>query len=244
MKKIFCVILFALFAVSAEAQEMKFSAKAGYNIGGNAPLGMPASIRRLDKFGLKPNWMFGVEVEKMFDKKWGLTAGIRFENKGMMTDAKVKGYKMEMTQGGETLDGYFTGFVETNVMQWMLTFPVQAAYNVNNKVRLRLGAYASLLVSKDFFGFAYDGYIRKGDPTGPKVILGNDEESRGKYCFKNDMRDFQIGVAGGFDLKVWKKLGFFADINFGVTPLFNSDFKVMDFKMYPIFATLGVSYGF
>jgi hypothetical protein len=45
----------------------------------------------------------------------------------------------------------------------MVTMPIQAAYNVSDKLRLKAGPYFSYVMSNDFSGYAYDGYLREGD---------------------------------------------------------------------------------
>ena len=53
---------------------------------------------------------------KWFDTKWGMTVGVRLENKNMTTEATVKNYGMKIinTNGGE-LQGLWTGGVKTKV---------------------------------------------------------------------------------------------------------------------------------
>lgn len=150
---------------------LRYQARLGYNIGGTAPVGMPAEIRSLDKFKPKGNLLIGLDAYKPLDGKWGLMAGFHYENKGMETDARVKNYHMEMRYGEQTIEGMFTGQVVTKVEEWMITMPLQATYDVSPNVRLKAGPYFSYVMSNDFSGYAYDGYLREGDPTGQKVEL-------------------------------------------------------------------------
>ena len=95
---------------------------------------MPATIRSLDKYTPTNNTLLGLDAYKPLTEKWGLQAGFHYQNKGMKTDAKVKGYSMEMRRGDETLSGLFTGNVVTEVDEWMVTLPLQVAYNVSPNV--------------------------------------------------------------------------------------------------------------
>lgn len=151
-----------------------YYARAAYNLGGTAPIGMPATIRKMNSYSLRPNFTLGIDAFHPFNDKWGIMFGLHFENKGMKVDATVKNYHMKMVQGGESIEGMFTGRVMTKVDQSLGTIPVQATYDISDKVRLKLGPYFSYVTSHDFSGYAYDGYLREGDPTGPKVELGND----------------------------------------------------------------------
>ena len=92
--------------------------RLGYSIGGTAPMGMPAEIRKLNKFILQPNVSFGVDGLKPVSERMGLLVGIHFENKAMHIDASVKNYHMQITQGGQTLEGMFTGKNDSHAVQW------------------------------------------------------------------------------------------------------------------------------
>lgn len=64
-------------------------------------------------------------------------------------------------------------------------------------------------------------------------------------CFyqpETDMRTFQFGVAAGAEWQFAKHFGLFADLNWGLTGIFNNDFKTVEQTLYPIYGTIGVSY--
>lgn len=221
---------------------LTYYARLGYNLGGTAPVGMPETIRGLSKYTIKVNTTFALDAYKPIDGPWGLMAGFHIENKGMSTDAKVKNYKMEMRQGSESLKGVFTGQVVTDVEEWMLTLPLQATYDVSSKVRLKLGPYFSYLLSNKFSGYAYDGYLRVGDPTGEKVEMGTDEASRGTYDFSDDMRKWQFGIDAGADWYFSNRMGGYLDLSWGLSGVFKRNFKTIEQTMYPIFGTIGITY--
>ena len=107
MKRLSIIILSVLFSATAvwsvehEGQSSwTLKGRVGYSIGGTAPIGMPATIRKLNKFELKPNFSLGLDVQKNFWGKWGLQGGVRLENKGMGIDATVKSYYMDLVRGG------------------------------------------------------------------------------------------------------------------------------------------------
>ena len=108
MKKLSIIFFSMLGAEREENSDWHFKGRVGYSIGGTAPIGMPATIRKLNKFELKPNLSVGVDVQKNFWGKWGLQGGLRFENKSMSIDATVKSYYMDLVRGGQSLDGRFS----------------------------------------------------------------------------------------------------------------------------------------
>lgn len=219
-----------------------YYARLGYNLGGTAPIGMPSTIRTLHGYTIRPNFTLGLDAFHPFTDKWGIMFGIHFENKGMKTNAGVKNYHMVMKQGGEEIEGMFTGDVVTKVDQSLATIPVQATYDVSKKVRIKLGPYFSYVTSHKFNGYAYNGYLRQGDPTGPKVILEDDEDSRGDYDFSNDMRNWQFGIDAGMDWYITKRWGASIGLTWGLSEVFKKDFHVIEQAMYPIYGTIGLIY--
>ena len=156
-----CLILF--FSQVANAQNERnqgiiysylhgweYSIKAGFSIGGTAPLPLPEEIRSIDSYA--PSIAISIEgnATKWFDeqKKWGMTVGIRLENKNMTTEATVKNYGMKIfnTNGGE-LKGLWTGGVKTKVKNSYLTVPVLANYKISNRWKVSAGPYVSYLLS-------------------------------------------------------------------------------------------------
>ena len=79
---------------AAPADRFVFAAKAGFNLGGTAPMGLPAEIRSLNSF--KPTFSFTIAgtAQYNFNNKWGLQSGVKFDIKGMQTDATVKNYQL------------------------------------------------------------------------------------------------------------------------------------------------------
>lgn len=216
--------------------------RLGYSIGGTAPIGIPATIRSLNKFILQPNVSFGADAIKPLGRNFGLLLGIHFENKAMHIDATVKNYHMKFTQGGQTLEGMFTGKNDSHAVQWMFTLPVLATYKFNDKWKIKFGPYFSYLTSCQFEGFAYDGYLREGDPTGAKVYLGSTDEERGNYDFKDDIRKCQWGLDLGVDYFFTRRFGVYADLSWGLSGFFKGSFKTLDQTLYPIYGTIGITY--
>ena len=223
---------------------LALKARIGYSIGGTAPIGIPATIRSIDAFRLCPSLMAGADVNVPLHNHWGLLTGLRIENKAMDTEVTTKGYRMEVVKGDNKIEGLFTGHVKQEVTQWMLTLPVMATYEPCQKLMLKAGPYLSLLVDKDFSGIASDGYLRQGDPTGPRVNMGNKEGEWATYDFSDDMRNLQMGVAAGADWQLHSHFGLSADLNWGLTGIFKSDFKTVEQTLYPIYGTLGAYWRF
>lgn len=224
---------------------LEYEVKAGFSIGGTSPIPLPAEIRSIDSY--KPGIAISVEgnATKWFgdSKKWGILVGLRLENKSMTTEATVKNYSMEIIgDGGEKVDGVWTGGVKTKVKNSYLTIPVLAKYQLTKRWDLKLGPYFSYMIDGDFSGHVYEGYLRKTDPTGPKVEFTGDKVAT--YDFTNNLRHFQWGAQLGAEWKAFKHLNVYADLTWGLNDIFEKDFKTVTFAMYPIYLNLGFGYAF
>ena len=167
---------------------LEYRLKAGFTVGGISPIPLPEEIRAINSYN--PTMQIAVEADvvKWFDTK-GLLLGIRLENKGMKTDARVKNYGMEIIDDGMKVKGNWTGNVKTDAQLTYLTVPVLALFKITPRWELQAGGFVSYLTKGEFGGSVYDGYLREGDPTGEKMIFSGD--SYATYEFNNELRRFQ-----------------------------------------------------
>lgn len=254
MKKIFLFSLVALlstqmgwaqndrtpYLIKSAFRGLEYEVKAGFSIGGVSPIPLPAEIRAIESY--HPTMLIAIEgnATKWFSERWGAEVGIRLENKGMKTDAKVKNYNMEMTAtDGGYMKGAWTGYVSTKVRNSYLTFPVLATFKVSKRWAIKGGAFMSYMAEGEFSGSAYDGYLRNGDPTGEKVNV-----TEATYDFSDDLRRFAWGAQLSGEWRAFKHLNIYADLTWGLNDIFKSDFNVIQFNMYPIYLNVGFGYVF
>ena len=247
MRHTILLMLTALIVASAShaappGDNLEMEGRLGYSLGAAAPMGIPATIRKLNSFELTPNILVGIDVRLPLRSCWGIQSGLHLENKGMNVAITTKGYHMAMVKGGEELEGVYTGRVEQQTKAWMLTLPLMASYDLASQWRLRAGPYASFLLSREFSGNVADGYLRKDTPTGTKVVMGSEEGQRATYDFSDDMRTCQMGVTVGIDWAFYRRWGLSADLSWGLTGIHHSDFKTVEQTLYPIYGTIGVFY--
>lgn len=107
------------------------------------------------------------------------------------------------------------------------------------RLQLELGGYYSLLIDGDFSGTAYDGYLRKGDPTGEKVLV-----SEAAYDFSDYLRNNHFGLEMGAEWRAFTHLNIYSDFTWGLNNIFEDDFKSISFAMYPIYLNVGFAYLF
>ena len=216
-----------------------FAAKAGFNLGGTAPMGLPAEIRAINSF--KPTFSFTLAGTAQYNitPKWGLQSGVKFDIKGMQTNASVKNYQLIVTMDGSTIEGVFTGDVTTKVHNSYITIPLLAVYDISPRWDIKFGGYASFMVNGEFSGTAKNGYMRDGSPIGPRV-----DGVDAVYDFSNDMRKVDAGIQVGVDFIPYKHLLVSGDLTWGCIPLFKSDFTAMSFNMYNVYFNIGFGYVF
>ena len=263
MKKTFRAIgllFLGLISLNIQAQETKttkekihsffhddieYQAKIQLSLGGSAPLGIPAQIRKIESF--KPVNPFGIEMNatKWIDQKkeFGIRAGLKFEGRGMKTQAKVKNYYTQIEDdSGAQPKGYFTGHVVTELENYYFTLPVAFVWNINDTWNVYGGFYFSVAANKSFSGYIYDGAFREGSPIGELTTF--EDTAQGLYDFSEDLRSFQWGNQLGAEYKTKSNWRIFADLTMANNQAFKKSFEAISFKMYNIFGNIGAAYHF
>lgn len=222
---------------------LHYSVRASYGIGGVSPLPLPAEIRQINSYRPLVGIALEGTIEKEFNKWFGLHVGLRLENKTMATDALVKNYRMEIQNGpGATVSGYWTGNVKTNVKNSYISLPILATFKLSPRWKMRIGPYFSYLLSGDFSGSVYDGYLREGTPVGSKVVI--DANNPASYDFSEELVRNNWGIQYGIEWRAFSHLNIFADLQWGLNSAFPESFETITFNMYPIYGNIGFAYAF
>lgn len=246
MKRLALLIFLLAFVLETTAQNGKkvsFNVRTGFSIGAATPLGIPASIRKIESYnpGFQPN--VEAAMGYRFSPNFGLAAALRFEQKGMTTDARVKAYYTTFNEAGsnghESITGYFTGLVKTKVRNSYLTLPLHLTYHPKSDFTLKAGGFVSLLLDNRFAGDARDGYIRNQTPVGEREDI-----AAASYDFSENVRRINAGVEIGADYRINSGIFASANLNYALTPLMEPGFRSIDFGMYNIYLNLGIGYRF
>lgn len=228
----------------SEMHNLEYEINAGVNIGGSTPMPIPGEIRNINSYKPGLHLSIGATITKYFGSKacWGIAASPRFEIKGMETDARVKNYGMSIIQDGAKVSGYWTGMVETKYSQSLFTLPILGVYKINPRCRVMFGPYFSVAMANDFSGTVYEGYLRETDPTGDKISFEGDNKAA--YDFSDNLRMIHWGLEAGVTWRAFKHLNVQAHLDWGLTDIFHSSFKTIQFGLYPIYANIGFGYAF
>ena len=219
--------------------------RIGYAIGGTSPLPLPSEIRGINTFKPLGGITLGADYYQMFSRRWGLQAGVHFFHEGFHTSADVKNYRMGIEQGGNYLEGNFTGTDVTETRMTGITIPITATFRVSPRWNIGVGPFFTFLGHATFEGEVYDneqgiGYLREGDPTGPKIEITKDNPAT--YDFAADMRHFYCGLEFMGEWKAMQHMNLFAAFDWSFTSIFPAEFETIPFNMYPLYAKIGIAY--
>lgn len=236
------LVITTTMGVSATVLDsLSYDVRLGYALGGTVPTHVDNKIRHLNSFNPGFNFTIAAEASYPLAERWSLHSGLRFELGSMDVDSRVKNYDIEVVRGEESLSGIFNGNVRIKTAQRRITLPIQAAYSLNDKWSLRGGFFMAWLTNRRFWGWAYDGYLREGTPVGPKIEMGSEPGDRGDFDFDANMRHMQWGLDVGADWQIHRRWGAFAELTYGLSGLFKSDFHSVE-TLRPLYGTLGIIY--
>lgn len=244
-KKILTTLLLLITVVlgsqATVLDSMRIDTRLGYALGGTIPSRMGNEIRGINSFNPGFNFTIAAEASYPLADQWFVHSGLRLELGGMDVDSRVKNYDIEVVRGDESLSGIFNGNVRIKTTQRRITLPIQAEYVINGRVRIRGGAFMGWLISRRFWGWAYDGYLREGTPVGAKIEMGTEPGDRGDFDFDANMRHMQWGIDVGADWQFHRRWGAFAELTYGLSGLFKSDFHSVQ-TLHPMYGSLGIIY--
>lgn len=237
------VLLFLLTGAISAQEKFEYKIIAGFNIGATAPAPLPAEVRSITAYWPQFTPQLGYTVTYNHSPKWGLMSGIMLDLKGMGVRDKVKYMYTSVTlskENGSKMEGYFVGRNETTVKLTYITIPLYVTYRMNNDWQFKVGGYASYNYNSSFKGYVWDGYMRVENMTGTKFEIKDKGDAR--FDFGDDIRDFDFGVGVGAERRINNRFGVYSNFTWGLTSIFPSDYKAIDFKMYNIYLTLGLTY--
>jgi hypothetical protein len=234
IKILLIIIILIIPAQAIYAEEnWDFFAKIGINLGGTMPRPMPNSISKVESYS--PNLALAAEADALrwLSKKAGVSAGLRYENKGMKSTASVKEYPMNFGD----FHGKFRGTVDTEMNFNYLGLPILAHYAFTESISIYAGAYYAYLLSGEFKGAAMKGRMNTG-----KGLMYLEEEH---YDFSNELRHHDAGLSIGLNFLPYNEhilLSF--DFNYGLVSVFPSDFNGIADDMQNVYGKFSIGYLF
>lgn len=246
--RIFLLLVFLLIISSLKSSNQeKFShyLVAGFHLGATTPIPIPREVRKISGYWPQPNFQIGYNFLWKFSSKWFLNSGATLDAKGMGVIDNVKYMYTDVIMDGNNIKGYFTGKNETIVKATYITVPLRVAYKISTSWKLRGGAYVSYRYSSEFRGTVWDGYLRETSQdeliNSPKIEIPN--KNQATFNFSKDMREFDMGVSFGFARRFSKsRYEVFCDGNYGLMPIFKSNFTGINYTMRNLYFVAGFNY--
>ena len=226
-----------------------YRVKFGENIGGTLPIPFPAEIRKIASFSPIFSPYITVEATRWFSHRWGVTAGLAFDVKGMKAGADVLYFNTELLVGdngkNETFVGAYSGYCLMKPKNIYITLPIMAAYRFNDKWDIGFGGYFSVLGKGGFAGMVEGGYMRSSPPdSGKPNSLGEKMDiTTATFDFAEEIQKVDVGIIVNGNYTFWRNFGAFAQFSFGLIPIFPKDFHgVSDYRMTNTYGCVGLSY--
>jgi hypothetical protein len=223
--------------IAADEHRFSHTFGIGYNIGGLAPVSFPNNIRKIKSFspGFSPNASY--QISYSLSRHWAIGTGVRMDWKAMKVSDSVQYFHTLVSMDTSTIEGDFTGTNTTDVRNIYISLPVNISYSTNNNWKLKLGVYFAYLVRPRFSGSVSDGYLRKGNSLGEKVMI-----NYATFNFDDKQRKFDFGISAGAEKLICQNFGASFDLQWGLIPAFPVSFTGISFKMYNIYGSFGVFY--
>ena len=212
------------------------SVMIGYNIGATAPFSLPNTIRGINSYSLLFTPAVSYEIHYQLSESWGIGSGLRFDGKGMKISDSVQYFHTIITMDDGEFEGDFTGTNQTNSKNLYLSVPIYGVYK-SGFWNFELGGYVAHTLSRRFDGSVSDGYIRKGNSLGEKVLI-----EKAVFDFADQVKNWDWGIIAGANRRIGEHWGVNSDVQLGLEPIFPKSFRGVGYDLRNIYLTIGVSY--
>lgn len=210
----------------------------GYQLGAATPFSLPPSIRKIKGWSPLFNPSLGMEWAKKTSHKITLAAGLRLSWKGALVKSQVQHYYTTITtfddHSEETFQGVFSGDNETRMHNVYITVPIYFMMPVSGTWNVKGGMYTSVLLHGKFNGSVSNGYIRKGDALGEKVIIPHAD-----FDFSKELNSVDYGLLLGVEKSLRKQFFLYSDVSVGLSPLFPKSFQSVDLRLHQVYVEVG-----
>lgn len=214
-----------------------FGVAAGLNVGATTPLPKPKAIDKI--YAWSPHMNIAVKGWLTYDlpdtKGWLLGTGLEVERKGMYASVHATNLNVSIAEGQS---GGFTGNTSSQFINYYLTLPLVAGYELPSKAfRMQMGFFLGYLMQSSF-NVTLDGAGTLNGTRLTEMGLGELQD----FDFSDQMSGFDMGFRVGFDYFFHERIGATAQLNVSFEPTMKRSFKMMPFPLYNMYAFVGFSY--
>jgi len=184
---------------------------------------------------INPSLGFGVGYN--LSEKWDLSFELNYHVLAFSASADVRSQPFYFNGNADTM--YFSGHTTTDADLRFLEMPLVGVYHINSIWSVTPGIYYSRIFEGSFNTKGTDGVtsIYK-DETDNATLPGIVNKS---YDFNEYLDEWDAGLLLGFRYNLNQKLFFWSRINVGFKSIFRKDFDNIDYEMYQVRFSAGVS---
>lgn len=237
-KYIFAIILL-LSATTIKAQKPKwqFVPTLGIDIGAVIPIPYSSAPEGAEATP-KPMPVLGIGIQHNINKRWNLGAEINYHI--LAIDAAVDVVSQPFWSDDRSYATYFTGEAYTITELQFVEIPITAYFNINKRWSVVFGPYFSVITKGKLETEGKNGWISADKEDTDTAPLPGTQNTF--FNFNDELANYDVGALLGTQFKISERINFWARFNVGFKSLFKPDFQNIDYDMYQVRFSLGVSY--
>ncbi len=220
--------------------DWQYQVRVGYNPGTMLPVVKPAQIERVKSWS--PLAVFAAEGRAEYliaNTDFGVSIGLRLEQKGAKNRLQVKDYHMQLQLAdGSTATGNWNGQVSMKNKLTYLTVPMLINYHCSPTVAVSGGLFFSYSLDGKLTGEVSDGTLQR-DETGEVIAV-----TRADYRYSGQQRECNWGLQVGAECRLYKRFAVTGEVTYALGDIFPDHFKGIPHALYPICLNIGLAYTF
>lgn len=233
------VLLMALclpLILQAQSNRLRIYPSLGVDMGGAVPFPLsdiPDGAKGTPK--INPSLGFGVGFN--LSEKWDLGLELNYHILAFSASADVRSQPFYFNNSQSIV--YFSGHTETDAELRFIEFPLVAVYSLSPSWSFNPGIYYSRILEGSFETNGSKGVTSDNKSfTDSATLPGPASPS---YSFNDFIDKWDAGLLLGFRYNLNHKLFFWSRINIGFKSIFRKDFDNIDYEMYQVRFSAGVS---
>jgi hypothetical protein len=236
----FCLVLgLACLGIGAQEHTWKFKATGGIDMGMAIPVPMSAVPGDAE---VKPKLMptAGIGAQRYFSDKWSL--GLEINYHILSIDGTVSVVSQPFWSDDRSYATYFSGEAKTSTELRFLEFPLIAHYHLNERWALHVGGYYSVILHAKLETEGKNGWLSTNKEDTDNAPLPGLQNTF--FSFNDELDNYDIGGLLGATYNVSLRFMIWSRINVGFKSIFKPDFNNIDYEMYQMRFSMGISYVF
>lgn len=238
IKKTF--ILFIIFLPSlafSQNSKWKIYPSLGIDLGGAIPFPL-SDLPDGAKGTPKPFPNLGLGTEYMLNEKWFFALEANYHILSFSAKANVRSQPFYFDNKTDVL--YFSGRTNADIEIRFIEFPLLGVHRINKLWTFLFGTYYSILLEGSFYTEGTDGVLSSDKNITDNAVLPGVANTQ--YNFNDNIDVYDFGLLAGYKYSTNQKLLFWAQMHFGFKSIFEKEFENIDYELYQLRLSVGLSY--